>query len=219
MKKKVKIMIDIAMTILFLIMMGYHQTGALLHESYGIVLAILFLLHNLINWKWYSTILKGKYSIQRIMHIIINILLLIAFIGAMVSGIMMSKYVFGFLNLQSTMFARRLHMLSTSWSFLLMSVHLGLHWSMIIVSLRKYHVKKWIMQALSIVCILFGCYVFIQKEFYNELFLLVDFVFLNYQETLPIFLIKQIALMSPFVLLGYLMTKHTKTRRRGNQNE
>lgn len=214
MKQKLKIMIDIAMTILFIFIMGYHQTGAFVHEWLGIILAVLFLLHNLLNWKWYSTIPKGKYSMQRTVRLVINMTLLIAFVGAMASGIMMSKHIFEFLNLQTTMFARRLHMLSTSWSFVLMSIHLGLHWSMVIVSLKKHLVKKWIIQVLSLACVSFGCYVFVEKQFWNEMFLLVDFVFLNYQESLIVFLFKQIALMTPFILLGYLMIKYRSIHQR-----
>lgn len=212
MKNKVKLMTDILMTILFIVMMGYHHTGAVLHEWFGIGLFILFLLHNFLNMKWYSTLLKGKYAKQRIVRLIINIALLIAFLSAFISGVMMSKYVFGFLNLKTTMFARRLHMLSTSWSFLLMAVHFGLHWSMVVSFIKKCHIKNKILIPLEMICIGIGCYVFVQKEYWNELFLLVDFVFLNYQESNLTFFIKQTILMAPFIFIGYQAIKCKRGR-------
>lgn len=199
------------MIALLLLMMGYHQTGTVIHEWLGVMLLLMFLLHNLINRKWYMSILKGKYSFQRTFQFIINIALLIVFLLTLISGMMMSKTVFGFLNLQSTMFARKLHMFSTSWSFLLMSVHLGLHWSVISRKITQKF-NQSICKIIVLVCIFIGCYVFIEKAFYNELFLLVDFIFLDYQESMFIFLIKQLMMMTPFLFLGYQLPKKLKNK-------
>ena len=48
-------------------------------------------------------------------------------LGMMISGIMISSDVFDFLNIRTTMFGRKLHMISTSWGFVLMAIHVGLH--------------------------------------------------------------------------------------------
>lgn len=216
--KKKRILIDLAMSILFLFIMGYHHTGAFLHEWMGIVLFILFVLHNLVNRKWYSSLPKGKYNFYRSARLFINLVLFIAFLSAMVSGILMSQYVFGFLNLKTTMLARRMHMLSTSWSYILMSIHLGMHWSMVTIHLkrtmRKYYILKFVIPFVNVICVLLGCYVFYQKQLWNEMFILVDFVFLDYQETLILFIVKQILLMSPFILIGYLLSKRWRGARK-----
>lgn len=48
------------------------------------------------------------------------------------SGIVMSNYVFGFVSISGQMaLARQMHMAASYWGFVLMSVHLGFHWSMI----------------------------------------------------------------------------------------
>lgn len=49
------------------------------------------------------------------------------------SGIVLSRHVFAFLPLKGGMaLARRMHILGSYWSFLLMSLHLGLHWSIFV---------------------------------------------------------------------------------------
>lgn len=87
MKNKIRTIIDIAMIILFIILMGYYATESIVHEILGTITFILFIVHNILNIKWYKNIFKGKYNFQRIFQIIINLLLLLAFLGMMVSGI------------------------------------------------------------------------------------------------------------------------------------
>ena len=111
--KKIRIILDIAMTCLFIVLMGYYVTDNAVHEILGVITFVLFIIHNIINIKWYKSIFKGKHNFQRTFHIIINLLLFVAMIGMMISGIMISADVFSFLNIQTTMFGRMLHMLST----------------------------------------------------------------------------------------------------------
>lgn len=61
---------------------------------------------------------------------LLNVLLLAAMIGLMVSGVILSRVVFDFLPISGgTGFARTLHMLASYWGFIFMSLHLGLHWA------------------------------------------------------------------------------------------
>lgn len=69
MKSKIKKIIDIVMTILFIILMGYYVTDNKVHEILGTITFILFIIHHILNIKWYKSIFKGKHSFQRTFHI------------------------------------------------------------------------------------------------------------------------------------------------------
>ena len=99
--KKFRIILDIIMTVLYIILMGYYITGNAVHEILGTITFVLFIIHNILNIKWYKSIFKGKHSFQRTFHIVINLLLFIAMLGMMISGIMISSDVFDFLNIQN----------------------------------------------------------------------------------------------------------------------
>ena len=131
-KQIIKIFVDVVMTGLFIVLMAYHITGNTVHEWLGISLFVLFILHHILNIGWYKTVFRGRYSPMRIFMLVLNCLLFIAMLGMMVSGIMLSREVFGFLHLRAGMFGRRLHMVSTAWGYLLMSMHLGMHWGMVV---------------------------------------------------------------------------------------
>ena len=60
------------------------------------------------------------------------VLILLSMCGSMVSGILLSRHALSFLPVSGGTFARNLHMLCAYWGFVLMSLHLGLHWSMVV---------------------------------------------------------------------------------------
>lgn len=127
-KMIVKLCIDIGMTIVLLLLMPYELVGQVAHEWLGIGIFALFIAHHILNGKWSRNLLKGKYTPLRIWQTILVLFVLATMIGSMVSGIILSRHVFSFLPISGgRAFARRLHMLSAYWGFVLMSLHLGLH--------------------------------------------------------------------------------------------
>ena len=125
--KKFRIIIDVIMYVFFIILMGHHITDNLIHEILGTCTIILFVVHNILNFKFYKNIFKGKYTAKRVILTLIDVLLLLCMVGIIVSSIIISSDVFEFLNIHTTSFGLKLHMLSTSWGFVIMSLHLGLH--------------------------------------------------------------------------------------------
>ena len=92
--KKIKIVIDILMYFIFIILMGHHITENSIHEIFGTILFILFIVHHILNYRYYKTIFKGKYNFKRVFLLIIDLLLLISIIGMMISGVIISSDVF-----------------------------------------------------------------------------------------------------------------------------
>ena len=72
---------------------------------------ILFIVHNLLNIRWYGNLRKGKYKPQRILQIIVNFSVLFSMLCLGFSGIVMSRYVFVSLPISRPMAtARSMHM-------------------------------------------------------------------------------------------------------------
>ena len=68
----------------------------------------------------------------------VDLVLFVVMICLMVSGITMSRYVFTFLPISGRMgTARLVHMAACYWGFVLMALHLGLHWGMFVALARK----------------------------------------------------------------------------------
>lgn len=128
MKRRIKIIVDIAMFLLFLYLLSYRPgMGLLLHAKIGILLFILFLLHHVLNVQWYRTLHKGRYGFRRFLLTCFDFLLLAAMVCMMVSSLMLSGMVFPVVGIRMTHGWRQLHVSASAWCFLLMAFHVGMH--------------------------------------------------------------------------------------------
>lgn len=226
--KKFRILIDIAMTCLFIVLMGYYITENKTHEILGTITFILFILHNILNIKWYKSIFKGKHNFQRTFHIIINIMLLLAMIGMIVSGIMISVDVFGFLNIKTNMFGRKLHMASTSWGFVLMAIHIGLHLNGMMTSLNKKMKNNTLEYVYYFILVLiagYGLYSLIASKILEDMFVVNHFNFFDYDKSPIMFYLEHLAIILFIALTIYFIfmiigkIRNKKVVKGANKNE
>lgn len=172
-KNSVKIAVDICMSLILLFVMAYQVTGDKYHEVLGAGMLILFIVHNILNIKWYSHLFKGKYSAVRVLRVIVNLSTLIAIVLTGYSGIVMSEHVFAFLNITSgLMMARMLHLSCSYWAFVLMGIHLGLQWNMIAgrLNIRK-KATVWTARIIATVIAIYGAYLFGSSRIYTYMFM------------------------------------------------
>ncbi|MBS6564679.1 MAG: DUF4405 domain-containing protein [Clostridiales bacterium] len=217
MKRKtvIQLSVDILMTLALLFLMGYHLWGEALHEWVGAGMLLLFIAHHILNGHWHKSLFKGKYNATRILTLCIDIPALISMLVQMYSGIAMSRYLFDFLPSMGGMsLARRLHILGAYWGYILMSLHLGLHWNMILAMFRKAAGIKSKSKIRSIIAFMagliisaYGVWVFISRDFPTYLFLKNQFVFLDYGERIILFYIDYLALMGLCIFLAHYSEK------------
>lgn len=216
MKRKIRWTVDILMTLMFFFLMGYHFWGEMAHEWAGAGMFTLFISHQILNRSWYQSLVRGKYTTVRLLMLVVNILLLAAMVILMYSGITMSRYVFAFLPVRGGMAAaRRLHLLGSYWGFLLMSLHLGVHWGMVWNKLEKKNGKqnRYLYLTESLLIAVYGAYAFIKRDFLIYLFLKSEFVFLDYSEPKMLFYLDYIALMELCIFITHYGLKLLKKRR------
>lgn len=198
-----KKIVDLLMTVSLPFLMAYQVTGETAHEWLGMGMFVLFLLHQWLNRRWYRALFKGRYGPVRALGTAVNVLLLAAFLVTAASGMMMSRHSLAFLNIQSmTYWARLAHLAGSYWSFILMSVHLGLHWGMVAGRLPAGR-KGAGLNALSILAAGYGLYLFLLADIPSYLLLGAQFAFLDYDKAAALVLAENLAMMSFWVLLAY----------------
>ena len=208
--KKVRLIIDLLMYVLFVLVMGPHITENLLHEIIGTTIFILFIIHTVLNYKFYKIIFKGKYNKKRIILTLVDILLLICMIGMIMSALMISKDIFKFLNISQPMLGRKIHMLATSWGFIIMSIHVGLHINTLIDKLNKKvknNTLEYVYYLLIAIIYLYGIYSFIKLNFISDMFLRNAFKVLNTNEHLIIYYLNVLSASIFIILTIYLLNK------------
>lgn len=215
MKPKIKMGIDFLMTVLLLCLMAYQITGQELHEWFGAGMLILFIAHNILNIRWYGNLLKGTYKLLRIVQTIVNFSVLISMLCLGYSGTVMSRHVFAALSIHGPMAtARSMHMAAAYWGFVLMSIHLGMHWGMIVgmfgrlLKGRKLpNVSVWGLRLAAIVIAGYGLVCFIQKDIASYMFLKNQFVFFDFEQSALSVFIEYIAMMGFWIFVSFYMVR------------
>lgn len=215
MKLKIKMGIDLLMTALLLCLMAYQVTGQKLHEWFGTGMLVLFLLHNILNIRWYGSLFKGKYTLLRAMQTLINISVLISMLCLGFSGIVLSRHIFAGLPIQGPMAtARTMHLAASYWGFVLMSIHLGFHWSMVLGLFRRLWSRKktpatfvWLMRFIAIFIAGYGAYCFHKENIVSYMFLKQEFVFFDFEQSAVSVFAGYITMMALWVFIGFYTVK------------
>ena len=216
--QKFKIVIDILLTAALLLLMSYELVGEAAHEWIGVGMFVILIVHHILNRKWTGHIGKGKYTPVRIMQTILVCLLVICILGSMVSGIILSRHVFDFINIRGiSALAGRVHMTCAYWGFVLMSLHLGIHWRMIMSAAGKKssrsvkgqtpYIRTWILRILGAAVALYGAYAFGKRNIASYLSLQVHFVFFDYSEPVIFYILDYAAVMGTMIFFGYYLNK------------
>lgn len=221
-KQQAKIAVDILMTLCLLFLMPYELIGEAIHEWIGAGMFLLFIIHHILNRKWTGNLTKGRYTPLRIIQTILVILILVCILGSMVSGIILSRHVFAFLEIRGLSApARVIHMTCAYWGFVLMSLHLGIHWGMMMGMAGKMFPKPsktrtWILRLAGIGIAGYGVYAFIKRDILSYLLMQVQYVFFNFEEPVIFFILDYMAAMGLFVFIGYYLRKGLAWKRQGS---
>ena len=175
---------------------------------------ILWIVHHILNRRWYLHLFKGKYTLLRTLQTIINLALLICMLCLMAAAIVLSQEVFAFLPISGGIsIARPLHVFCAFWCFTLMSLHLGLHWHMILQIIRQTTgiqcSKKmtYVLRTMACLIAVYGVYAIIVNELSSNLFLTSSFVYYDFEKPIVLFFLEYAAIMGLFIFLAYYGSK------------
>lgn len=183
------------MLVMLLSLMGFHLWGEQIHEWLGIAFLGVILLHNGLNMHWFQNVFQGDYPVSRIIQLTMNLVLMLLFLCAIVSGLMLSRHALPDLSIHSaTDLIRKIHMTCVHWVQVVIAIHLGLHWKM----LANFFCKIWhispgsflatrLMPAVFICVAAYGCHAFVARNMYSYLLVQVDFAFLDFTESRVMF--------------------------------
>ena len=203
--------VDLAMTAALLLLMGYSLIGEEIHEWLGVGMLLLLIFHHAVNVPWYRNLKRGRYTPYRCVQTALTVLLLFTVLGSLLTGLLLSQYVLDFLPLRGgEELAGALHLPCAYWGFLLMSLHLGLHWGGVMGAARraaglcapsKYRTAVLRLLAAAVSC--YGLYAFFRNGLPDYLLLRTHFVFFPPDQTAARFLADYGAIMGLFLTIAH----------------
>jgi hypothetical protein len=196
---------DLVMTFLMLIAMAYYIIGNMFHEVVGVVVLLLFIVHNFLNRRWYKTIFQGKFNVRRILQIGINLLFLVTMVLMMISAILISSDLFPFIPINNDMMMRQIHVQTAYWGFIIMAVHIGLSWGMIINSVRRMtgitgtsRIRSIALRILAVLIVAYGVHSSFEGEMGSKLFIYNPFGWFT-DDSIIRFLIEHLSIMGIYI--------------------
>lgn len=167
------------MAIVFTLLFNKMVLGMTFHEIAGLVIGAVVLVHCSLNFKWVKgvtlKIFDSKTKIKTRIGYILDILLLITVAVIIISGIFISKILFGGLGLSSTIFTKSLHITASYFALILIGVHVGLHWKWVMVTFKKMFkipskkIYNYISKVLVVLVLVFGIYSINSAGFISKL--------------------------------------------------
>ena len=223
-----KLVLDGALIVLLPPCLAWHLTGNLMHEWLGLAFVLVVLWHLWLNRRWFTALLRGRYNLLRRVNLLLTALLLTAFAGTLVSGVMLSRQVFDFLNLPPVAGMNRVHMAAVSLLQLTAALHFGLHFDGLCQRLRarqqgsvpgraqgqkkvKTGMQRPLLRAVLFVLLLcwavFGLYQAGERMIFDKLFFQLEYPVFDFYESFAWSALCQISLMQPFALTGVLLRR------------
>ena len=219
--KRLRMILDIAMTVLMPLLMAYSLIGETFHEIIGTLIFILFIIHHMLNRKWSGALFKGRYSPDRVFRTVINALLFAFMILQPLSGILMSKHLYTFLpSLHLSAQARSVHMLLAYWGYVLLNIHAGTHLTAPLAKLRRNRRGAFTLLIMALAAVsLYGAYAFVKRGFPANLSAKTVFAFFDYSEPVLLFLLDYLAVMAACMMIGWLLLSGLNRIRVGKKNQ
>ncbi len=126
-------LLNILMALSFLLLMNYRFIGNMRHELLGLSLFLLVLWHNSLNFYWYKALFRGAHNFQWGLIRLMNVSLVLAFCLTMVSGVLISQFLLpvNAVSGNSSIWLHSIHQGSSYLCFVIIGIHLGLHWQLL----------------------------------------------------------------------------------------
>ncbi len=196
------------MTLLLLVLMGFHLYGEIVHEWAGIIFTLLIMLHLYLNQhRLWSLSPNIPLTMQRVNRVI-NAVTFVVILTAIVSGMMLSRHILLALPFHNPAdWVRKVHMTSVHWGMLILALHIGLHWKMLATFFCRIlnisgnsHVANVIMPSVFSLIALLGLYVLLNTDYLDYLLIKVDFSFFDYDESALPFYLRYLSIIVLFSL-------------------
>lgn len=122
---------------LLLFAFAYFWQGNLAHELAGAGMFLLLVVHNLFHRRWFATLSKRWRERRGKFNIVMTFVLLSGMLALLSTSLLISETLFAELRLADDFSARQIHASIAYWLMVIVAIHLGLRWPMLMAIAQK----------------------------------------------------------------------------------
>jgi hypothetical protein len=216
-----RLVFDLIAAGLLLFGFSYWWLGNVAHEVAGTAMFLLLIMHNVFNRRWYGTIAKGAREPRSLFNIVVTILLMLAMLALLVTSVLISNALSGVMSPYAGFTVRQIHTLAAYWVLVIVSVHLGLRWPMIMGVARKLTgitkpnaVRTVLLRAIAVAIAIHGVWSSFELAIGTKLSMQMTLDWWNFEESVAGFFIHCLAIAGLYMCLTYYAMKWLQARKR-----
>ncbi|WP_113131859.1 DUF4405 domain-containing protein [Hyphomicrobiales bacterium] len=194
---------------LFVVAMAYWWMDNRSHELIGTSMFALLLFHNVFNRRWYGGIARTRRQARPLVTVGLNLTLLVTMLTLLTTSILISQSLFGFFAVGGPS-ARDAHILAAYWALIIVSIHLGLHWSIVmnvvrsLLGLHRNHLGRTaVLRLASCGIAACGVYSSLELDIGSRLLLIPTMQFWDFNEGAAGFFLRIASIAGLYVAAGY----------------
>lgn len=128
---RIRLILDFGSLALVVVCLAYWWLGNLSHELFGTALFALVVVHNVFNRRWYANAPRNLGDGSRLVNAVTIACLAVAMAVMLVTSALISRDLFPFLSLDGAFAVREIHMFAAYWLLMILALHLGTRWSVV----------------------------------------------------------------------------------------
>lgn len=135
--------IVLAAAVLMLLALPYYWKDNIFHEVAGTAMLVLLVAHNVFNRCWYAGLGRRPLDARSVINRAVVLCLATIMLTLLVTSVMVSNTLFSALALDSSFRAKQLHALAAYWGLIIVAVHVGMRWTLLMgVARRGFGIKS-----------------------------------------------------------------------------
>jgi Domain of unknown function (DUF4405) len=204
---------------LLLLGLAYWWLGNTVHELAGTGMFLLVIVHNVFNRRWYGRVSKEKRHGRGLFNITITFALGIAMLVLLVTSVLISNALSGVMPAYGGFTVRQIHTLAAYWVLVIVSIHLGLRWPMIMGLARNLFglsktstIRTTALRVAAVAIAILGVWSSFELGLGTKLAMQVTLDWWNFEESVLGFFVHCIAITGLYITVTYYGMKWVQHR-------
>jgi hypothetical protein len=132
-----RLFLDGLAAVLLLVALAYWWLGNVVHEVVGTAMFLLLIAHNLFNRRWYGSVTRTRREPRSLFNVFATFALLMTMLVLLITSVLISNALSAFFSAWGGFTVREIHTLAAYWALVIVAIHLGLRWPMLMSFARS----------------------------------------------------------------------------------
>ncbi len=219
-----RLWLDGLAAVLLVFGLSYWWLGNVTHEIAGTAMFVLLIAHNLFNHRWYGNLPRTRREPRNLFNVLVTGGLLVAMLALLVTSVLISNALASVLPPWGGFIVRQIHTVAAYWVLVIVAVHLGLRWPMLMGlarigfgTHRASVVRTWVLRATTAAIATYGVWSCLVLGLGMKLTMQMSLDWWNFEESVAGFFV-HIGAIAGLVMSGtYYAMKLIEVARRGRR--